>query len=44
MNFANMKVAARLTDIMDEISAASTDQIAGVAQVDEAVSNMDWAN
>ena len=33
----------RLTDIMGEISAASTEQSAGVAQVGEAVSQMDQA-
>jgi methyl-accepting chemotaxis protein len=33
----------RVTDIMGEISAASTEQSAGVSQVGEAVSNMDQA-
>jgi methyl-accepting chemotaxis protein len=33
----------RVTDIMGEISAASAEQSAGVAQVGEAVTNMDQA-
>jgi methyl-accepting chemotaxis protein len=33
----------RVTDIMGEISAASVEQSAGVAQVGEAVTNMDQA-
>src|SRR3546814_12511893 len=33
----------RVTDIMGEISAASTEQSQGVAQVGEAVTNMDQA-